>query len=199
MSSRDHRSRVSIWEGVTTWTPEGLPPTFGELAFRDCPWCHVSLVQMRPVMNSTLQAASGDARGWVVLACPRCAGLTALELTSADTAMAPGHAFNEQTRVGIVQQVPENEQRLHRIEHLPADVERHLDSAMIIFTVGQQDAAAVELRRTLEAAAAHKRHRRQGALNGCDRAVDRSRRCDQGLRRCTALCAADRQPGCASH
>ncbi|MEV3849648.1 DUF4145 domain-containing protein [Streptomyces microflavus] len=51
--------------------------------------------------------------------------------------------------------VPKGPDGATSIDHLPEDVERYYSDAIRVLGVGVPDAAAVQLRRTLEAAAAH--------------------------------------------
>lgn len=52
--------------------------------------------------------------------------------------------------------MPESAQNRYQIDHLPDDVQRFFDDALRVMDAGVPDAAAVQLRRTLEAAAAKK-------------------------------------------
>jgi hypothetical protein len=92
-------------------------------------------------LNSTAPAANGGAREWFTLSCPRCGGAVLLE----------GVGGN---RLGILRQVPDADRNLV-VSHLPPDVERYYSEAITCLEAGVPDAAAVQLRRTLEAAAAH--------------------------------------------
>ena len=55
-----------------------------------------------------------------------------------------------------IQSVPESGHRRFEVDHLPDDVARFFADAVRVLDAGVPDAAAVQLRRTLEAAAAHK-------------------------------------------
>jgi hypothetical protein len=81
-------------------------------------------------------------RYWSVLSCPRCCGFIALETNE------PGAPPE------IVTQFPEAGAEVN-VEHLPPDVEGYYRDAIRVLEAGVPDAAAVQLRRTLEAAASH--------------------------------------------
>jgi hypothetical protein len=104
---------------MTDWQPVDRVPSFGELLFRDCPWCRATLVQMIVLWNGTLRAAGGVLRGWVLVGGPRCAGLSALELRAVGVAWQEGAQFSPTTSVELVRQVPDDGQHLQRINHLP--------------------------------------------------------------------------------
>lgn len=89
-------------------------------------------------------AASRAGQGllhWTVMTCPRCGWPTLIETG----------APNSPPRVGITIPNPS----ASKLEHLPEDVERYYDDAIRVLGAGVPDAAAVQLRKTLEAAAAH--------------------------------------------
>ncbi len=112
-------------------------------AFRDCTWCGAAMVQMD--VRSKLQATPagrGLSRSFTVLSCPRCAGLTVVE----HTADNKGHA--------VVSEMPRSEDVQHDVDFLPDDVGTYFGNARKALDVGLPDSAAVELRRTLEAATA---------------------------------------------
>lgn len=96
------------------------------------------------VHNPTLESGrvARPSRWWAVLSCPRCGGVTLLETT------LPDHPHS------VLRQVPEAGAEVN-VEHLPPDVEAYYRGAIRVLEAGVPDAAAVQLRRTLEAAAAH--------------------------------------------
>lgn len=83
-------------------------------------------------------------RFWSVLSCPRCGSVVVLEI----------NAQNE-TPPAAKLVVPHDEHRKAEVEHLPSDVDKFYTDARRVLDAGVPDAAAVQLRRTLEAAAAH--------------------------------------------
>lgn len=85
----------------------------------------------------------GAARFWSVMSCPRCAGAVVIE-TNEPTAIQ-----HQQLRI-----LPD-EGSTNRVGDLPPDVLSFYRGAIRVLDAGVPDAAAVQLRRTLEAAAAH--------------------------------------------
>lgn len=89
-----------------------------------------------------IQNTRGAARAYTILGCPRCGG---------------GH-LAEHTGDGVVPELirvlPDVAEVL-TVSHLPPDVEGYYRDAIIVLDAGVPDAAAVQLRRTLEAAAVH--------------------------------------------
>ena len=111
--------------------------------FRDCPWCGLRDAQMN-LIGAELQAPRRNStqRCWTILSCPRCAGIVAIE-------HYPRGAPSSET----ISVVPAAE--VTQLAHLPADVAEFYRGAKRVLDAGVPDAAAVQLRRTLEAAAAH--------------------------------------------
>jgi hypothetical protein len=110
--------------------------------FRDCPWCGLRDAQMRTAASGIEAARLGAGpRFWTTLTCPRCGGLIAIEHTH------PSQPPN-------VLSVSPPEERT-AVAHLPEDVKAYYGDAKRVMDAGVPDAAAVQLRRTLEAAAAH--------------------------------------------
>lgn len=89
------------------------------------------------------------------MTCPRCGGLVAVEVR-VDGNFTQGSSIHLGRNVREIQSVPESGHRRFRVEHLPENVARFFDDAVRVMDAGVPDAAAVQLRRTLEAAAAHK-------------------------------------------
>jgi hypothetical protein len=113
--------------------------------FRDCPWCGLRDAQMN-LIGADMQAlrvGPPDPRWWSALSCPRCGGIVAVEHTS------PQLPTGETLSVVPAGQVAS-------LSHLPSDVAEFYDGAKRVLDAGVPDAAVVQLRRTLEAAAAHK-------------------------------------------
>jgi hypothetical protein len=115
------------------------------MSFRDCPWCGLRDAQFI-VHEAMIQATprSGRIREWSVMSCPRCAGIVVIE-----TGVVAGSAV-------VLSELPESDRSRHGVNHLPADVERYYTTAIRVLDAGVPEAAAVQLRRTLEAAAAAK-------------------------------------------
>lgn len=104
-----------------------------------------------------VRTADYQARSWAVMACPRCAGVVSVEVE-----LTSGHHLQDTNAIPETMEalerrsVPEAGHKQYQINHLPADVERFFTNALRVMEAGVPDAAAVQLRRTLEAAAAHK-------------------------------------------
>ncbi|GAB3664746.1 hypothetical protein GCM10027596_29670 [Nocardioides korecus] len=67
-----------------------------------------------------------------------------------------GNEIAPMQQVQIRAQLPEDHQSRYQIRHLPDDVSGYFSDAQRVIDAGVPDAAAVQLRRTLEAAAAHR-------------------------------------------
>lgn len=135
------------------------PQVFEEAQYRDCPWCHTRNVAMIPQWSgATVPAGSRPARAWSLLSCPRCGGATLLEVvsTTGRIQFGQGGTIAGSTYVRVKQQLPESADSQFEISHLPADVRSFFRDAIIVLSAGVPDAAAVQLRKTLEAAVAHK-------------------------------------------
>lgn len=87
------------------------------------------------------QVAAGGRKQWSWLGCPRCGNAISIETST------------QHQRVEKV--VPDEPSGAMRVNHLPADVEEYYSNAQTVLNAGVPSAAAVELRRTLEAAAQH--------------------------------------------
>lgn len=116
-----------------------------ELRYRDCPWCGLRDAQMHALGTDLAASRSrGVRRLWSVVSCPRCGGAVLLETNGAN--QRPG---------AVLKAVPEDERAGAQVEHLPEDVGRFYADAQRVLDANVPDAAAVQLRKTLEAAASH--------------------------------------------
>jgi hypothetical protein len=88
----------------------------------------------------------GLKRGWSLISCPRCGGAVLLEHTPSDSQL-----------LGLGNVYPDVDQDVD-VAHLPEDVSAYYRDANRAMDASLPDAAAVQLRRTLEAAAAHFGH-----------------------------------------
>ncbi len=93
------------------------------------------------VGNTSPITSARRSRHFTTLVCPDCAGITVIEHT----------ALGTQDKIIAVS--PENADRALDVDHLPEKVAKYYDSARRAMSAGLPDAAAVQLRRTLEAAA----------------------------------------------
>ncbi|MEV0302746.1 DUF4145 domain-containing protein [Streptomyces prasinus] len=116
-----------------------------KFAFRDCPWCGLTNTKLVPKsVNQECANRDGQSRWWATLGCPACGSAVLIEHT------APNVSWPAPLRV-----IPKGIEDETEIRHLPDDVKRYYLGAVRVLQVGVPDAAAVQLRRTLEAAAAH--------------------------------------------
>ena len=117
-------------------------PYLQEFSYRTCPWCNTQDVAMElKAENVDFRVAAGVSKQWSWLGCPRC-----------------GNAISIETRTQartISKVVPEEPQSAMKVDHLPTDVEEYYTNAQTVLNAGVASSAAVELRRTLEAAAQH--------------------------------------------
>ncbi len=116
----------------------------GEMAFRDCPWCGLRDTDMALLMNNAEALRPHQpTRYWSVVSCRRCAGLVAIETNGP-----------QEGPPRVLTTVPADEQGA-TVAHLPPDIEKFYRDAIRVLEAGVPDAAAVQLRKTLEASAAH--------------------------------------------
>ncbi len=117
--------------------------------FRDCPWCGLRDAQMNTLSTDSQTSGAGSAPGegktrwWTTLARPRCASVILMETNPP-----------QEGRSRILQVIPRPREDL-AVAHLPDDVEEYYRDAIRVLDAGVPDGAAVQLRRSLEAAAAH--------------------------------------------
>lgn len=113
-----------------------------EFLYRDCGWCktrNVAMVQnFGPLVIGT---STGTHREWSAVTCPRCGGMTIIE-TAYNTSPA-----------SVVRIIPEDATQSSLVDHLPAAISKHYDSARSLLDAGHPGPAVVELRKTLEGAA----------------------------------------------
>jgi hypothetical protein len=116
-------------------------PFPNDAMYRDCPWCGTLNIAMSVVGNTcTVTSSMGQAREWTWLSCPRCAGVLSVE----------SHP-NIPTVIGVVPDARKSSD----VDHLPQNVGEYYANAIRVLDAGVPSSAAVELRRTLEAAAAN--------------------------------------------
>jgi Domain of unknown function (DUF4145) len=112
--------------------------------FRDCPWCGLRDAHFQlHIAEAGAGRHGGGTRYWSMVSCPRCGGAVTVE--TAGPHDQSGRVLNVYPEAGADL----------RVEHLPEDVEGYYRDAIRVLEAGVPDAAAVQLRRTLEAAAAH--------------------------------------------
>lgn len=93
---------------------------------------------------------------WAALSCPRCAGVTLLEFSMLNEVDSGNASIHPASEVAINRVTPSGDDAAQTVKHLPDDVKSFYDDAWRVLQAGVPDAAAVQLRKTLEAAAAHK-------------------------------------------
>lgn len=119
------------------------------MQYRDCGWCGLKHAQMKVmVQNAQVASASAPQREYSIVSCPECGGITVIE-TVPNVPVEKGSEPSDPNAANTIQGMPENVERYYR------DATRALRANI-------PDAAAVSLRRTLEAAAAD---------NGADKGV----------------------------
>lgn len=131
---------------------------FADVKYRDCPWCGVRDAQFAVLYSQRTVSSHGEGtkRSWAMLACPRCAGVVAVEVKITNHVTSSEQRIHPTADVVEVRSVPEDQQLSQRVQHLPSDVAKFYGDALRVLDAGVPDAVAVQLRRTLEAAAADK-------------------------------------------
>lgn len=118
------------------------------MAFRDCPWCGLTHGQFNLRSKNLVVSAPTNnlhpMRCYSLLTCPACGGAVVLETDTAGGANVYGQ---------LLAVSPEGDV-FNAIEGLPDEVAIHYRDAVKVLRAGVPDAAAVQLRKTLEAAAA---------------------------------------------
>lgn len=115
------------------------------MKFRDCPWCGLVHAQMNAHFSALkASTASTRERYYAFLTCPECGGPIVIE-----------HNHPGTSPPAVLSLTPQGADDGLSVDHLPDDVARYFKDAMRVLRAGVPDAAAVQLRRALEAAAAH--------------------------------------------
>ncbi|MGW4344973.1 DUF4145 domain-containing protein [Streptomyces sp. NPDC004690] len=114
-------------------------------SFMDCPWCGLTNTRLNTIAaQQEIRDKRGDAKYWTTLGCPSCGNAVLIR-----------HSGPSARDDSAYDKVPRPRTADSEVKHLPDDVERYYNDALRVLRVGVPDAAAVQLRRTLEAAAAH--------------------------------------------
>lgn len=125
----------------------------------DCPWCYTKNIAMNQLGNtSNAETSKGILRQWTLTACPRCGGAVSVETDY--------HSSR------LIQTVPAGGQHELDIKHLPEDVNTYYSNARIALQAGIPSSSAVELRRTLEAAAKHQGVQEKTLVKAVERLVE---------------------------
>lgn len=128
---------------------------FDEVRYRNCPWCGTKNVAMNTEWSDRYVRTPSVTRSWAALTCPRCAGAVLLELMVLPDSTT-GTEIADYAEVVELNVIPSDGGALRTVKHLPENVQRFYDDAQRVLDAGVPDAAAVQLRKTLEAAAAHR-------------------------------------------
>lgn len=128
---------------TANWSRNGHAVGFSkEMALRDCPWCGLKHAQMNVAFHNSVAQhlqPGKPVRTYSLLTCPECAGPIVIETPDPQGASE------------VLRTVPEDP-NVVEIRHLPPDVERFYLGAVRIMRAGEPEAAAVQLRRTIESA-----------------------------------------------
>jgi hypothetical protein len=125
--------------------------------------------------KSYVETAEGVGRSWAAHSCPRCGGVTLVELNITDArghTVGPSMAIGNNAEVVEVQVLPSDEHQRYHVDHLPEDVAAYLSGAIRILDAGVPDGSAVQLRKTLEAAAAHRGIRERSLVSSIEKLVE---------------------------
>ncbi|WP_157931784.1 DUF4145 domain-containing protein [Mycobacteroides abscessus] len=113
------------------------------MAMRTCAYCGLKRAQMNVVLRGQVAVRSDYTQTHhSVVQCPDCTNLTIIQHTGPNEGP------------GVIRVFPSDDDTAHSIRHLPERVEQYYNDALRVLDAGVPDAAAVQLRRTLEAAAA---------------------------------------------
>lgn len=106
--------------------------------------------------NRKITNAKNEKQYWAGLSCPRCGKVTLVEMSMQSDVNTGDSTIAGISDVTVIRALPSGEDAAVAVAHLPGDVKGFYEDAMRVLQAGVPDAAAVQLRKTLEAAAAHK-------------------------------------------
>ncbi|QWT25103.1 DUF4145 domain-containing protein [Subtercola sp. PAMC28395] len=130
---------------------------FEEVKYRDCGYCRTVQVAMTVQWSDRrLKDAQNVQHYWAALSCPRCGRVTLVEMSMQDDVNSGDSSISPRSDVTALRATPSGEDPAVAVSHLPDDVRGFYEDASRVLQAGVPDAAAVQLRKTLEAAAAHK-------------------------------------------
>lgn len=148
-------------------------PKFSEIPYRDCGYCRTVQVAMQLEWSSrVVRDAAGEQHCWCALSCPRCGRVTLVELAMFADADPYASRIDDRSGVNVLRVVPSGEDAGVAVAHLPEDVQLFYTDALRVLQAGVPDAAAVQLRKTLEAAAAHKGIKERNLFASISKLVD---------------------------
>lgn len=116
--------------------------------------------------------AQGQLHSAAALGCPRCGRVTLIELFVVDHAVVAGTEIHGAADVVELRVLPSADDLAATVKHLPADVEQFFQDAQRALAAGLPDAAAVQLRKTLEAAADKKGIHERNLVDSIRKLVD---------------------------
>ncbi|MFM9920592.1 DUF4145 domain-containing protein [Lacisediminihabitans sp. H27-G8] len=130
---------------------------FAEVRFRDCGWCGTRAVAMNVHWSDfTVADAKGSQHSWAALSCPKCGNVTIVSMAMYLQVSSGSSQIHDQSDIAVLSVLPDGTDVGLTVKHLPDDVRSFFEDAQRVLNAGVPDAAAVQLRKTLEAAAAHK-------------------------------------------
>lgn len=119
-----------------------------------------------------LQDAAGNVHPQAALACPRCGRVTLVELVIFGMVQDGNDEIHDADEVVETGAIPSPDDLELAVKHLPEDIQRFFGSAQRALLAGIPDAAAVQLRKTLEAAAAKKGIEERNLFNAVKKLLD---------------------------
>jgi hypothetical protein len=146
---------------------------FEEVRFRDCGYCRTVQVAMNVEWSSRgIRDAQDERHFWAALCCPRCGKVTSIEMSMQNEVNSGNSAIAPASDVTVLRAVPRGDDAIVSVGHLPDDVRGFYQDAFRVLQAGVPDAAAVQLRKTLEAAAAHKGIRERQLVTSIKKLVE---------------------------
>ncbi len=132
------------------------------MSVRTCGYCGLRYAQMIAINVNIVHVPMVDRHTLYqsILQCPNCGRITVIEHSSPTEPAAEFRVF------------PEPDDLRHNVRHLPEDVEQYFSDARRVLDAGVPDAAAVQLRRTLEAAAARFDVRERNLVGSIQKLID---------------------------
>jgi hypothetical protein len=146
---------------------------FEEVRFRDCGYCRTVQVAMTVEWSSGgIRDAQDERHFWAALSCPRCGKVTTVEMSMQREVRYSGSTIAPVSDVTVLRAIPSGDDADVSVGHLPDDVRGFYQDAFRVLQAGVPDAAAVQLRKTLEAAAAHKGIRERQLVTSIKKLVE---------------------------
>lgn len=132
-------------------------PRFAETTYRNCGYCRTVNVAMVVEWSSRyVKDAAGDFHPQAAMSCPRCGRITLVDFGLESRFNDGNETMHPADVVTEVGSLPSSDDFGVNVKHLPGDIKQFFETAQRALLAGIPDAAAVQLRKTLEAAAAAK-------------------------------------------